>query len=489
MAGYNDFNVILFTPDLHSRNNQNVNTDDWQEIPNEYESYFGSLEAQEKARVDAQNLVSDILSSSSYNDPRNKISTLVNAGYLPKIYANVENMPSSMLDSYWNQYLRDQAGRPQFRSNSNEELSEYDRQRRNWAVRANQLNNNFFLSSMPRMSDEMAYRNPDAIASSTMANGFTANLINAATTGSALGSIIERLLALGAGTGSTAISSLGAGTPIMIARGVGGQTVPMALTMARSYSPWLTYLLGGAAAGTAGAAAGMGIRDYLNNNSYSSGYGAMRDDAATTDEDTTRTGSDEYVLEDEDEEEDYYDDDNNEEEEEEEKPKKKNKKPKKRGKTEESGDESVWQKLKKHPIKYPAKKIGKGVAYYAGAAAAAAGLDALGNLAYDIKHNKHGREWNMRLYDTVTAPVKWAIEGYGEQPNDSTKNVSNDSIQSKQPNVPTDSTRNTSADTVPLTDIDKVIPDQKKIVTSNGDTVQAKTWNTRYSQDKDNKKK
>jgi hypothetical protein len=42
-----------------------------------------------------------------------------------------------MLDSYWNQYLRDQAGRPQFRSNSNEELSEYDRQRRNWAVRAN----------------------------------------------------------------------------------------------------------------------------------------------------------------------------------------------------------------------------------------------------------------------------------------------------------------------------------------------------------------
>lgn len=523
----NDYRVIYLKPPVEpkrsnrsNRSNQsvqNTNIEDEQEIPNEYENVpFGGESWNAMFNTDI-------------NSPQSKLSTLVNTGYLPGIYGafDVENASPAMLNminKYYLDYLADQSERPQFRSDPNEDLREYDRQRREQAVRSNQINNAFFLNSMPYMSDRMAYMAPDAVDASTMGNGFTANLINAATGSAGVYSLIERLLlgagaggyGLGLGGGST-IANLGSNTPMMIARGINGQTIPMALTATRSYSPWLAYLLGGAAAATAGAGAGMGIREYMNNNSYSGGYGSMRDDAATGDNSTdnsqaapaaaggqaaaaTGTASPDPNQE----------GDNS-----------KKKKPRKKATKKEPPKEeppedkrSTIEKLLNWWEKSPNKKAttskhaeGWRRARNAGrlwlySKPAAVLLDVVGNglaAANEDEGKKHKFKWKATkaanalergLLEAGNDFVDWV---WGDSPipeqSDSTKNTSNDSIQSKQPDLSQKGNSTVKADTVPLTAIDQVIPDQKKIVTSDKDTVQAKTWNSRYPQGKDNKKK
>ena len=202
----NDYKVIYLKPPSTPKrstkqSNQDINTDDWQEIPNEYEEPLFGAAKQEKDAADARALVSDILSHSSYNDPRNKISTLVNMGYLPKIYANVENMPPSMLNDLWLKYQQDQAyiaGQPQFvQGRSDEELAA-DRWRRQLAVRQNQQNDAFTLNMNNfRWSDRFAYEHPDMVEKASQNNQITAGIINAALGTRAAGPLLKGLATIG----------------------------------------------------------------------------------------------------------------------------------------------------------------------------------------------------------------------------------------------------------------------------------------------------
>lgn len=510
----NDYKVIYLKPpstprrstksNRSNRSNQSVqNTQAEQEIPNEYKDVpFGGESWNAMFNTDI-------------NSPQSKLSTLVNMGYLPGIYGtfDVENASPAMLNminKYYLDYLTDQAERPQFRSDPNEDLREYDRQRREQAVRSNQINNAFFLNSMPYMSDRMAYMAPDAVDASTMGNGFTANLVNAATGTAGVYSLIERLL-LGAGSGGlgfglgggSTIANLGSNTPMMIARGINGQTIPMALTATRSYSPWLTYLLGGAAAATAGAGAGMGIREYMNNNSYSGGYGSMRDDAATGDNSTDNSqaapaaaGGQAAATAGAAAPDPNQEGDNS-----------KKKKPRKKATKKEQPKEeppedkrSVIEKIfswwEKNPNKSTSSKSGQVGRILRNTGRVHVYSIPVGISADLISNGLNDNDefsWNatkavlsperglIKLIKSIDAPDK------PSEQNDSTKN---DSIQSKQPDLSqkSDSTTN-NTDTITLMSIDQVIPDQKKIVTSDGNTIEAKTWDTRYPKDKDNKKK